>query len=205
MRYISARRSIELANVVVQGPKKARTTGGKTAHPHIAGGRVAPGPKIWPFSTSVPTGANFTRSVKEFYVNMYRASPIDRIEVIKAGVPARDAKLLMRKFDFDQHVLFGALSLKTATVNKKAAANQSLSTEDGERVLGLAKLVGQVAAMLDESGEPENFDVPAWLSQWLREPLPALGGTMPLKMLDTMEGQALVSQTLAQIQSGAYA
>ena len=72
-------------------------------------------------------------------------------------------------------------------------------------MLGLAKLVGQLEAMVEESGDPEGFDALGWLSDWLREPLPALGGNRPIGFLDTMEGQAVVSQALAQMQSGAYA
>ena len=37
------------------------------------------------------------------------------------------------------------------------------------------------------------------------DPVPALGGARPIDLMDTMEGQALVSTTLAQLQSGAYA
>ena len=44
-----------------------------------------------------------------------------------------------------------------------------------------------------------------WLSGWLRTPVPALGGTRPIDLIDTMEGQALVSQVLTRMQSGAYA
>ena len=67
------------------------------------------------------------------------------------------------------------------------------------------KLVGQLEAMVEESGDPDSFDAPGWLSRWLREPLPALGGDKPINLLDTMEGQALISRALAQMQSGAYA
>ena len=88
---------------------------------------------------------------------------------------------------------------------RKAANNQPLSTEDSERVLGLAKLVGQLEDMVEESGETDGFDAPEWLSSWLRQPLPALGGVNPIDLLDTMEGQAVVSRALAQIQSGAFA
>ena len=101
--------------------------------------------------------------------------------------------------------MFDALSLKTATVNRKAARDEVLSVEESERVVGLAKLVGQLEAMVEESGAGEDFDAPTWLSRWLREPLPALNGAKPIDFLDTMEGQALVSRALAQIQSGAYA
>jgi uncharacterized protein (DUF2384 family) len=69
----------------------------------------------------------------------------------------------------------------------------------------MAKLVGQLEAIVEESGEPEGFDAAAWMSRWLREPVPALGGARPIELMDTMEGQALVSAVLSQIQSGAYA
>lgn len=139
------------------------------------------------------------------YIELYRANPIDRIEVIKTGVSARLTKKFATVFDLDQKVMFDALNLKTATVNKKAANNQDLSVDDGERVIGLAKLVGQLESMIEESGDPEGFDAPEWLSTWLREPLPALGGVKPIDFLDTMEGQALLSRTLSQIQSATFA
>ena len=139
------------------------------------------------------------------YKALYRASPVDRIGFIKRGVAARDLKRFIAAMHVDQKVMFDALNLKTATVNKKAASNQALSAEDSERVLGLAKLVGQLEDMVEESGEAGGFNAPEWLSSWLRQPLPALGGVNPIDLLDTMEGQALVSRTLAQIQSGAFA
>ncbi len=139
------------------------------------------------------------------FTDLFRASPIDRVRVIKAGVPAARAKLLIRELDVDQKLMFGALNLKTATVNKKAVKNQPLSIEDSERVVGLATLVGQLEAMIEESGDPICFNATEWLSIWLRQPLPSLGGTKPIDLLDTMEGQAIVSRALAQIQSGAFA
>jgi putative toxin-antitoxin system antitoxin component (TIGR02293 family) len=139
------------------------------------------------------------------YVEIYRASPADRIRIIKAGVPAAKAKRMIADLHFDQSFLLGALNLKTATVNRKAARDQSLSPEESERVIGVAKLVGQVQAMVEQSGDPAGFNAPKWLSQWLREPVPALGGQRPVDLLDTIEGQALVAQTLGQMQSGAYA
>lgn len=139
------------------------------------------------------------------YVDLFRASPTDRIHIIKSGVSATKAKRLSMDLHVDQNVLFGALNLKIATVNRKAAKNETLSIEDGERVVGVAKLVGQLKAMVEESGEPNGFDAAGWLSQWLRQPLIALGGAKPLDLLDTMEGQQVVSTALAQIQSGAYA
>ncbi|MEJ5978817.1 antitoxin Xre-like helix-turn-helix domain-containing protein [Novosphingobium sp. PS1R-30] len=135
---------------------------------------------------------------------VYKAMPADRIAFIKNGVSARKAKLLFTRFQLDQKVMLDALGLKTATVNRKAVNDESLSTNEGERVIGLVKLVGQVQTMVEESGDPEGFDAIEWLSWWLRNPLPAYGGAMPIDYLETMEGQAVISRTLAQMQSGVF-
>ena len=92
-----------------------------------------------------------------------------------------------------------------ATVNRRLNDTDQLLPADSDRVLCVARLVAQVQNVVDESGNPLGFDAAAWTSGWLNEPHPALGGISPLDLLDTMEGQALVSNTLAQIQSGAYA
>lgn len=139
------------------------------------------------------------------YAGIYHASPVERIRLIRQGVSARKVKHFISELHFDQQVMMDALNLKTATVNKKAVRDQPLSVEDGERVIGLARLVGQIEAMIEETDSAPGFDTAAWLSAWLREPLPALGNDRPIDLLDTMEGQALVSRTLMQIQGGAYA
>ena len=139
------------------------------------------------------------------YSDIYRSSAQDRIKMIRIGVKAGDAKQMISDLHFDQQVLLGALNLKTATVNRKAARNEALSIEESERVLGIASLVGQLQTIIEESGNPEGFDATQWLSRWLREPLSALGGEKPVSLLDTMEGQSLVADTLAKVQSGAFA
>ena len=100
---------------------------------------------------------------------------------------------------------FAALNLSAATVNRKAARGQTLSSDESERVIGIARLIGQVQAIVEESGVADGFDAERWISRWLESSVPALGGRRPLDLLDTMEGQSLVSDTLARMQSGAYA
>jgi putative toxin-antitoxin system antitoxin component (TIGR02293 family) len=139
------------------------------------------------------------------YLDVYRATPSERIKMIKSGVPAALVKDLFTQLAMSQSLGFEALKLSAATVNRKALQADNLSVDEGERVLGMAKLVGQVEAMVQDSGNPAGFDAPAWTSRWLREPLPAFGGARPVDFMDTMEGQAMVSRVLAQSQSGAYA
>lgn len=138
-------------------------------------------------------------------IDLFRAGAAEKIAFIKRGVPARTAKFLIKGFNLDQKVMLDALSLKTATINRKATNNQVLSADESERVVGLAELLGQVEAMVEESGNLEGFDARTWLADWLGRPLPALGGAKPIEYLDTMKGQMLVSKLLQQMQTGAYA
>jgi len=138
-------------------------------------------------------------------MGVYRASPLERISMIKHGISASDAKRVIAELAIGQGAGLKALNLSQATVNKKAKQDQTLSPGESERVIGFVKLVGQLAAIVQESGNSEGFDAAAWMSRWLNEPVPALGGARPIDLMDTMEGQALVSTTLGQLQSGAYA
>lgn len=139
-----------------------------------------------------------------YYAMVFSASPEDRIGMIRKGVPAGEVKKIIKDLGVEQKDFYHAIGLKVATVNRKVKHNGALSSDESERLLGVAKLVGQLEIMVSESGDPEGFDAPVWMSDWLREPLPALGGAKPIRFLDTMEGQALVSDALARIQSGAY-
>ena len=139
------------------------------------------------------------------YITVYRASPLERIAMIRRGIPASEAKRILADLPIGQGAGFKALNLSTATVNKKAKQGETLSPEESERIVGFAKLVGQLEAMIQDSGDPAGFDARAWIARWLTERLPAFGGARPADLMDTMEGQGMVAAALSKIQSGAYA
>lgn len=139
------------------------------------------------------------------YLEFFRAGPVERIRIIKAGILASDAKSIFSGIGSSQSEAMQVLAVSLATLNRKAKSQERLAPAESERVLGVARLVGQVQAMVEESGDHEGFDASAWLSRWLREPLPALNGVRPRDLLDTIEGQNLVASMLARIESGAYA
>nr|WP_093125777.1 antitoxin Xre/MbcA/ParS toxin-binding domain-containing protein [Variovorax sp. OK605] len=97
------------------------------------------------------------------------------------------------------------LGLPRATIQRKVKKNQPLSAEESSRVLGIGRLIGQTQAMVETSGTPDGFDAATWVAQWLDQPLSALGGQRPAALMDTAEGQAIVSNMLSRTQSGAYA
>ena len=145
------------------------------------------------------------KPTEEGFVTLYKAPVLTQVEWVKSGVGARDAKVILGQLRVPQGEALTALQIPAATVNRKAKTNAPLSPAEGERVLGVGRLLGQLQTMVRESGDPEGFDASAWLSAWMSAPVPALGGARPLDLMDTMTGQALVSQVLAQMQSGAYA
>jgi putative toxin-antitoxin system antitoxin component (TIGR02293 family) len=138
-------------------------------------------------------------------VELFRADPMDRVTLVKAGVPAADFVLLAANMHMAKERLASTLGLARATVDRKIRDNKMLSPDESSRVLGMASLVGQVQSLVVESGQPQDFDAGAWVSHWLEQPVPALGGRRPAELMDTPEGQGIVSRLVAQMQSGAYA
>ncbi|MCQ8277360.1 DUF2384 domain-containing protein [Acetobacteraceae bacterium KSS8] len=138
------------------------------------------------------------------HASFFRADPVDRIALIKAGILASEAKIVIGYVSDNQGEALRALDIAPATLNRKIKSRERLASAESERVLGVARLLGQVQAMVEEAGEPQGFDAGRWLQHWLGEPLPALGNRRPRDLLDTIEGQSLVSATLARIGSGAY-
>lgn len=175
-------------------------------HTAAAGKATQLGRKAKPtVKTNEPQLFGGFKPTKEGFVALYKASVLTQVEWIKKGLGARDAKLILGHLRVPRGEALTALQIPAATVNRKAKTNAQLSPAEGERVLGVGRLLGQLQTMVQESGNPDGFDAPAWLSAWMSAPVPALGGARPLDLIDTMTGQALVSQMLAQMQGGAYA
>src|SRR5262247_584862 len=87
---------------------------------------------------------------------------------------------------------------------RKRASDAPLEESASEKVIGLAALIGQVEALVAEQGAPAGFDAARWFREWMKQPVPALGGRRPVELLDTREGQQIVSGLLDAIRAGAY-
>lgn len=132
-------------------------------------------------------------------------SRVDRIDLVKEGVPARLLTALANDMDVTRDRLYRWLGIARATANRKVKADEMLSQDESERALGIARLVGQVERIVGESGNAEGFDAAKWTAAWLQRPNRALGGKTPGEYMDTSDGRALVAGLIAQMQSGAYA
>jgi len=140
----------------------------------------------------------------ERIIEWYQLAPVDKIALIRRGIPARSVRELAQAMKVPQHALFNSLALSRSTVNRRVQRNQVLSPADSERVAGMQELIGRAHAMWKTSDGFPRFDAAHWIGQWLFEPLPALGGRTAASYLDTLEGQRLILDLLGRMESGAY-
>ena len=141
------------------------------------------------------------RSANQFYA----MEPIERIGLVQQGVPANVVNLIADDMQISKEKLYATVGVARATIDRKLRERKLLSPDESERVLGMARLVGQVDTMVRESGRPAQFDAAQWLAAWLDRPNAALGGKPPAQLMSTVDGRAMVSTVIGQMQAGSYA
>lgn len=138
------------------------------------------------------------------FTDYFAADPIQRVEIAKRGIPAQTPGDIATRMGLTKERMYTLLGLPRATVERKVRERKTLSPEEGLRVLGIGRLVGQAEKMVRESGNAQDFDAGKWIASWIERPIPALGGRRPAELMDTAEGQAIVANLLSRAQSGAY-
>ena len=78
-------------------------------------------------------------------------------------------------------------------------------TANALRIKATEKLIQQVESIMADSGVIDGLNAAQWVAQWMDRPLPALADRKPAEYLDTVEGQKLLAQLIAMMQTGAYA
>jgi putative toxin-antitoxin system antitoxin component (TIGR02293 family) len=137
-------------------------------------------------------------------LKLFHTSPYDRVKIVKLGLPAKYVKVLTLCMNMPIERFYRTMGLARPTVDRKIRASKRLNQDESERVMGIARLVGQAQNLVQESGGASDFNAARWVGDWLQQSLPALGGKCPGELMDTVDGRALVSDLLAQQQSGAY-
>ncbi len=160
---------------------------------------------LWTLNPLSPPPVQRLIAGEASYAGVYRFGRVDRIGMVKQGLPARLLTTLADDMQVPRERLYRWVGIARATANRKVKANQRLSQDESERALGMARLVGQVQQVVSESGAADGFDAARWTAAWLQEPNAALGGQPPGEFMDTADGRALVSGLVAQMQTGAYA
>ncbi len=121
-------------------------------------------------------------------------TPFEKMHVVREGVSKKDLEILKSKTNMDYTSLAKALSVTRATlINKKQGErfNPSLS----ERIVSLADLY---------SFGFEIFEDEALFNSWMQKPNKALGGEIPLEVIDNQFGREEVKNVIGRIAYGVY-
>ena len=189
----------EIVKPSKQAPRRAsrsvaRRRGGQSAQPravHVAAKSDAKTLHAW---------ANPDQALK-----LFRAGVVDRVNIVKNGVPALYVNVLTACMGMPKDKFYRTIGLTRPTVDRKVRTSKRLNQDESERVMGIARLIGQAQSLVQDSAGPGEFRAAKWVAAWLDRPLPALGGKRPGEFMDTADGRTLVADLLAQQQSGAYA
>ena len=182
------------------------------ASPHVEGGRLTrkrpqnpPKDSIKTIRTSAVRIGDRIFVVQKMPMKMIWKMPaMERVELVKGGVPSVILTRLSRALDRPVKYVVRTIGMAPTSASRKLQRQTPLAPDESERALGVAKLIGQVETIVQQSGNPAGFDPGRWLAEWIETPQPALGGRRPDALLDTAEGQLMVSDLLARMQSGAY-
>lgn len=129
---------------------------------------------------------------------------LERITLVREGAPAQIVAVLVDAMSITRERLYRIAGLPRATIDRKVRARARLNQDETERMIGIARLVGQAERIVKQSGNSDGFDAGKWTADWLDRAVPALGGKMPASFMDTAEGREIVSDLLARMQTAAY-
>ena len=126
-------------------------------------------------------------------------------DAVEAGVPTYLVNVIAGATGEAVTGVMELIGVSQTTFRRKEEANEPLPDVAGHRVMGFLRVAATLRRLLDESGDSEqlkDFDLDAWVAQWMREPLPELGGKTPAQMLRNPEGQRAVEQVLERMRGG---
>lgn len=152
--------------------------------------------------------ASLQSSKRAFRVLVDRviASPgVALYDAVEAGVPTYLVDLIAGATGDAVTRVMDVIGVSQTTYRRKDDAGEPLPDAAGHRVMGLLRVMATLRRLLEESGDPQRlaaFDLEAWAAQWMREPLPELGGKTPAQMLRNPEGQRAVEQVLERMRGG---
>ena len=146
------------------------------------------------------------KSVDDYVRQVASATPMQIVEIERAGVIGSLIKDLSKRMDIPSSRIFTILGIPKATAERKAARRKVVAGSRGQAVIGMLKLLGIAQEIVANStaSKAKGFDAAKWLGQWIERPQPSLGGRKPADLLDTPTGVEVVARLLGSIESGAY-
>ena len=113
---------------------------------------------------------------------------------LRAGLNYTTVTSLARHTGFAPQRIFAAVNLSARTMERRKK-QKKLSADESQKIARFARVVALGDAV---------FEDPQVTSRWLERENPALGGLVPLDLLDTEEGAREVESVLHRLEYGIY-
>jgi len=115
------------------------------------------------------------------------------VDQVRKGLPLKALDDLARTLQIERGVLTDVLGISLRTLQRKAGDNERLGPAASDRLARLRRILDLATHVLGEGNKA---------ARWLTCESRALGGNVPLQMLDTDMGAQRVQQELRQIEFG---
>jgi putative toxin-antitoxin system antitoxin component (TIGR02293 family) len=124
-------------------------------------------------------------------------SPLDLIETIRKGLPTQALERLAKALRVKVLDLEHILPVSRRTLQRYEQQNvECLPKELSDHMLQVAKVYTRAVAVFEDEERA---------LEWLQAPIVALGGRIPISLLDTSTGVDLVLTELGRIEYGVFA
>ena len=148
---------------------------------------------------------DWRRTFHDLVSRVMVSTGVTLFDAVEAGVPTYMVNVIAGATGEAVADVMGIIGVSQTTFRRKEEANEPLPDVAGHRVMGFLRVAATLRRLLEESGDPDllkDFDLEAWVAQWMREQLPELGGKTPAEMLRNPEGQRAVEQVLERMRGG---
>jgi putative toxin-antitoxin system antitoxin component (TIGR02293 family) len=115
--------------------------------------------------------------------------------ITREGLPVGTLARLAEGLGVERKRLAKVVGISDRTLSRRLASDSRLSAEESDRTMRLARVMAHAADTLGTAVKA---------SRWLQSPILALGGEVPLDLLDTDAGAKAVEDVLLRIEYGVF-
>lgn len=160
--------------------------------------------KTTPFNTkdSIDKAKVQNRNIKQWTLSadgrtFTWSNRLERVKVIREGIPYGSLEIISKKINSPVKLVLSIVGVPQTTYNKKKGNHARLDSRDSELVLRISELIDFGLDVFNKDSDK--------FQRWLSKPNMALGGTAPIKFLDTISGINEVKFCLNRIEHGNFA
>jgi putative toxin-antitoxin system antitoxin component (TIGR02293 family) len=131
-------------------------------------------------------------TINDIFPNVDIMSPIGYLSIVRSRVSGDQLKAITDLIEEKELI---ARSIGTTSNLSKSYQTKRLSSAETDNLIDLLRVYIQAAKIY------ESFDL---AKEWMRSSIPALGGEIPVNMIDSHAGREVVRQALRRMEFGEY-